>query len=62
MLISLIAHKEKETTGYYKGYYKTILTKENGEHFATIPPENKQPSKNKKTITINCWNWNLIWK
>jgi hypothetical protein len=62
MLISLIAHKEKETVGVYKGFYKTIFVKENGVHFATIPAEQKQPSKHLKTITINCWNWAIIWK
>ena len=49
------------------GHIKTLVFKKghNGrmqhEAFATFPASQAQPHGNLKTITINCWNYKVVW-
>lgn len=60
-LITLTAKRVPVTKGHYKGFYETQFYKPDGSLYATIPVESKQPRKDKKTITLNCWKWNIKW-
>lgn len=60
-LITITAVREKCSEGVYKGYCFTRFFKDGGKLFATIPPEQKQPRYGKRTITLNCWKWGLVW-
>jgi len=59
-LITLQAKQVKEITGYCKGYNRTELYL-NGELVSTYPAERKQPHRNLKTITHNCFMYKLEW-
>lgn len=56
-LITINAKKVKNKDGFIE----THFFKEDGTHFATIGSPSRQPSKNKKTIIINCWRWKINW-
>lgn len=60
-LITLTAQKVKETEGNYKGFDKTVISKD-GEVYATIPAFQPQPRKGQKTIVLNCWTYALTWE
>lgn len=59
---TLTAHREKETTGIYAGFIKTILKNEAGEIVATFPAGNRQPSRRGKTIVHNCARYHITWQ
>ena len=59
--LELSARKIKETTGLYKGLYRTEFY-QHGILFATIPAAHKQPRTGKKTIVLNCFTWGLSWQ
>ncbi len=49
-----------ETEGIYKGLNKTEVYMD-GKLFTSFPPNQKQPRKNCKKITINCFIYNVNW-
>ena len=59
--------RRKETSGAYKGFDKTLVFKKdsngkmNKEASAVFPANQTQPHGNLKTITLNCWNYNVVW-
>lgn len=59
-LITIQAKKVKETTGHWKGYFRTEFYKD-GILFATVPAQSRQPRKGIKTYTLNCWKWAVEW-
>lgn len=59
-LLPVTGIKVKETTGLYKGYYRTEIYK-NGELFVIFPAGQRQPRKSQKTVNINCFKWSLTW-
>lgn len=51
-------YAKRLTEGKFK---KTVLYDASGKVVAIYPPEQKQPSKNRKTITHNCFKYSLTW-
>lgn len=60
-LITLTARKEKEISGPYKGFFKTLLFRD-GILVATVPAHCRQPKKGTPTMVLNCFRWNIIWE
>lgn len=56
----LLAKQRKEITGIYKGLVKTILYNRKGIIKAVIPPNQKQPTAEQKTIRLNCFKYELV--
>jgi hypothetical protein len=61
-LKTLFAVRAVEMEGTYKGYKKTYLFNARGEIVSIYPAGQSQPSKRRKSITHNCFRYNLIWK
>jgi hypothetical protein len=38
-----------------------ILFNENNNQVAMFPKSGYQPTRATKTVTLNCWKYNLIW-
>lgn len=61
-LITLLAKRVKEESGIYRGFVKTEFYKPDGTLYATIPASNKQPRKDKKQMTLNCFTYAIKWE
>ena len=58
-LITIQAKKVKSIRDGFKGI-QTEFYKDN-KLFCVIPMSQRQPRKDKKTITLNCWKWAIEW-
>ncbi len=58
--LKTIQGKKEVIKTIYGNFIQTVFYKD-GVKYCTFPPEIKQPHKNLKTITINCWKWKIEW-
>ncbi len=59
-LLTATAKRVKVQTGHWKGFFQTEYTLPNGQ-VATVDAAYRQPRRDKKTVTINCCTYKVIW-
>lgn len=60
-LITLTAKRVKETSGPYKGLFKTEFYRADGNLLAVFAPNITQPKKDAEYVVINGCNFKIKW-